>query len=140
MITIPDELDRAIKQLLGRSSGPLHFRLLLQPIVAGILAIKAGIRDARTGRPPFLLTILKDSNQRGALIRSGWTDIGKLFIIAFLIDTAYQLFVLHAFYPLQSLIVAIAVAVVPYASVRGIAMRLARRQFKSKAPPTSRAA
>jgi hypothetical protein len=42
-----DELHRAIGQLMERIGGPLSFRLLLQPIMAIALAIRAGVRDAR---------------------------------------------------------------------------------------------
>ncbi len=138
MIAITDAISRAFEELLGRSSGPLHFRLVLQPIVSSVLAGKAGLRDARAGRPPFLWTFVKDPDDRRRLLRSGWKDIGKLLTIAFLIDTVYQLLVLGEFHLLQSLIVAIVVAVVPYTLVRGIVTRLARSE--RKAPPASRAA
>jgi hypothetical protein len=36
-----------LKNLIGRVDGPLKFRLLLQPIVASIFAIRAGLQDAR---------------------------------------------------------------------------------------------
>jgi hypothetical protein len=38
--------------LIGREHGPLAFRLVLQPKVAALLAIRAGVRDAKAGRPP----------------------------------------------------------------------------------------
>jgi hypothetical protein len=138
MIAITDDISLAIEELLGRASGPLHLRLIIQPIVASILAIKAGLRDARAGNPPFLWAFFHEQEERRRLIRSGWEHIGKLFTIAFLFDTAYQIFVLHGFHILQSLIVATVVAVVPYITLRGIVTRLART--KPKAPPASRAA
>jgi len=138
MFEITDSIHTAVQELLGRASGPLHFRLVLQPVVASILAIKAGLRDAREGRSPFLWSILTDRSDRRWRIHSGWSDIGKLFTIAFLIDTVYQLFVLHGFHLLQSLIVAFTVAVVPYVSLRGIVTRLKGRARQS--PPVSRAA
>jgi hypothetical protein len=30
-----------------------HFRIIIQPMVAAILAIRAGLRDARSGRPAY---------------------------------------------------------------------------------------
>ena len=133
-------LTRTIEQLLGRSSGPLHFRLVMQPVVATIIAVKAGLRDAREGQPPFLWTLATDASRRKRLIQSGWRDIGRMFTIAFLMDTAYQLFILRAFYPLQALIVAIGVAVVPYTLLRGIVTRVARRPTNSSSNPSSRRA
>lgn len=123
---ISEILNRGIEQLVGRSSGPLHLRLVIQPIVATIIAIKAGLRDARERRPPFLWTLVKHPGERKRLVKSGWEDIGKVFTVAFIMDTVYQLFVLRAFYIVQALSVAIIVAVVPYVILRGIVTRLAR--------------
>jgi hypothetical protein len=33
---------RVWDDLVGRSVGPMHFRLILQPVMAGILGIRAG--------------------------------------------------------------------------------------------------
>jgi len=44
-------LNRFWENLAGRLSGPMNFRLVIQPTVAGILAIRAGLKDARGGRP-----------------------------------------------------------------------------------------
>lgn len=35
--------------LIGREHGPLAFRLILQPLVAALLAFRAGLRDTLTG-------------------------------------------------------------------------------------------
>ena len=39
-------LIRGYEGLIGRSSGPMHFRLFVQPLMATILAIRAGWADA----------------------------------------------------------------------------------------------
>ena len=127
MDALGEHLNRAVEQLLGRASGPLHFRLLIQPIVATLLAIRAGRRDAREGKPAFFWTLLTHPEARRSLVQSGWRDIGKLFVVALVLDTIYQAIVLHGFYVLQALIVAITVAVIPYTLLRGLVTRLARR-------------
>ena len=126
MDTIIQAFNQAISELLGRSAGPLHLRLILQPTVASILAIKAGMRDAKAGNPPFFYTLVTGEGQRKALMRSAWGDISKLFIIAMVLDTVYQYIVLKEFHLLQTLIVAIVVAVIPYTLLRGIVTRIAR--------------
>ena len=126
MDTIIENFNRAVSELLGRSSGPLHLRLILQPTVASILAIKAGMRDAKTGQPPFLWTLFTKSEQRSTLVKSAWGDISKLFIIAMVLDTIYQYIVLKEFHLLQTFIVAIVVAVIPYTLLRGIVTRIMR--------------
>ena len=114
-----------VVDLLGRSSGPMHLRLIMQPVVATVLAIRAGLRDARAGEPAFLWTFLNNPDQRKRLARSGWADVRKVFFIAVILDSIYQLAVMHAFFAFQTLIVAIFVAVVPYILVRGPVTRIA---------------
>jgi len=135
MDTILEILNRAGEQLLGRTSGPLHFRLILQPIVATILAIRAGLRDARGGKPAFFWTILTNKEERRILIHSGWKDIGKVFILAMVLDAIYQVIVFYGFYVVQALIVAIVVAVIPYTLLRGFVTRLTRGLYKRQAGP-----
>jgi hypothetical protein len=65
--------------------------------------------------------------ERGTLIRSGWKDIGTVFIVALTLDVIYQFAIFRWLYPLQSLFVAIALAIVPYVLLRGPAARLATR-------------
>lgn len=131
MDAIGEHLNRAVEQLLGRASGPLHFRLLIQPIVATLLAIRAGRKDAREGKPAFFWTLLTQPEARRSLLQSGWKDVGKLFLVALVLDTIYQIIALHGFYVLQALIVAIVVAVIPYTLLRGLATRLARGAHKN---------
>jgi hypothetical protein len=60
-------------------------------------------------------------------------------VVAVVLDTIYQLFVLRTFYPLQLLVVAVSCAVVPYALSRALVTRLARgRDIKHSAPSASR--
>lgn len=121
-------LPNVLTELLGRSSGPFHARLILQPAVAVVLAIRAGLRDARSGNPAFLWGIATGSTaDRRLLIRSAWQDLAKMFLVATAIDLVYTLVVLHAVRPVQTLIVVVVVAVVPYALVRGLANRVMRR-------------
>src|SRR5215471_16676752 len=45
-------------QELARPSGPMKFRFVLQPLMAAIFAARDGLKDARTGRPPFFWAML----------------------------------------------------------------------------------
>ena len=130
MDAINEILSRAVEQLLGRTSGPLHFRLVIQPIVAAILAVRAGMKDAREGQPAFFWTFLTNPAERKRLVTSGWKDIGKIFIIAMVLDAIYQLIVLRGFFIVQALIVAVVVALLPYTLLRGLVTRLTRGALK----------
>jgi hypothetical protein len=102
-------------------------RLIIQPAVAALLAVRAGLADARAGRPAYLWSVFTDRDHRLSLIQSGWPNIARIFLLACVIDAIYQILEFQWFYPLQALIVAFLLAIVPYVAVRGPVTRLARR-------------
>ena len=114
-------------ELWARVGGPMDFRLVLQPGMAILIAIRAGLRDAREGRPPFLWTLIRDRHERKSMLRSGWRDVGQVFLLAWLVDAVYQIIFLQAFRPVQGLLVAVVLAFVPYGVARGLTTRLLRR-------------
>ena len=137
MDAILEILNRGVEQLLGRASGPLHFRLVVMPIVVTILAIRAGLRDARQGQPSFLWGVFSEPAQRRRRLLAGWRDIARIFVIALVLDTVYQVMVLRAFYVGQALIVAAACAIVPYILFRSSTTLLERGLSRKKACATS---
>ena len=120
-----DIIGRIWENLGGRVGGPMTLRLILQPLVATVLAIKAGRRDAKTGRPPYFWTILTSPEDRAALLREGWKDVTKVFVMAVVIDSVYQVMVFRWIYPFEVLVVAFILACVPYLLIRGPVNRLA---------------
>ena len=118
---------RVWEMLIGRVDGPFTLRLLLQPTVAAIFAIRAGLRDARESRPPYLWSIFTTHGPRRDLLRDGWTDIGKVFIAATVLDLTYELIVYRWIYPGQASIMAAVLAFIPYLLIRGPVTRIARR-------------
>src|SRR5687768_15388461 len=120
-------LYRSWEQLTDRWGGPLSFRFLVQPLMGILLATRAGLRDAREGRPPFGWALFADTAQRRSLIRCGWRDVWRLFVFALTLDVTYQVVMLRAVYPGQALIVSALLALVPYLFARGLVNRLARR-------------
>ena len=127
MSEIHEILTRFWEQLIAQPSGPLAFRLILQPIMATILAIIDGLKDARSGRPPFLRTMLSDPSQRGAYLREGLKRVSRVIVFAFVMDAIYQYLVLHRFYPVEALVTVFVLAVLPYLLIRGPIERIARR-------------
>jgi hypothetical protein len=121
-------LKRVWENLIGRSTGPINFRLIIQPTVASIIAIRAGLKDAREGRPAFLWAAVSNPGYRPQLLRQGWKDVGKVFILAMVLDSIYQLAVNRGVYVLELLITATVLAIVPYVLIRGPVNRIARRK------------
>ena len=122
-----EELTRIWHEIIARPEGPLAMRFYLQPIMALIFAVRDGIRDAKQNRPAYFWGMLAQANQRRDLMRSGWKSVGKIFVVAMIMDIVYQLLVLRGIRPVQTILVAVTVAIVPYVLLRGPVSRIARR-------------
>ena len=137
-----DILKRFWENLVARPTGPLSFRLMIQPTVATVLAIRSGLKDAREGRPAFLWAAVTKPAHRADLLRHGWKDVRTVFILAVALDAIYQLIVQRGVYVLELLIVPTALAIVPYCLLRGpvarIAKRLGRRRRSGSEKQSSR--
>jgi hypothetical protein len=112
--------------LIGRIGGPMSFRLLLQPTMAMIFAIRDGLKDAREGRPAYFYSLFTEPENRRSRLREGFKAVSRVFALAIIMDLIYQVIILRWFYPLQALIVAFALAFLPYILVRGPVNRIAR--------------
>lgn len=121
-----DLLSRSFDMLVGRASGPLHLRLIIQPMMAGLLAIRAGWEDAKASRPAFGWEFLTTPGHRWALLREAMADVSSLFLVALVLDALYQIVIFHWIYPVQALIVATLLALPTYLLIRGPANRALR--------------
>ena len=120
-------------ELIARPAGPMGFRFILQPIVASLLAIRDGIRDARTDRSPYFWTVLSDPSRRKKRIVEGIRAVARVLILGAVMDVVYQIVALHGLRPLQTLVIAVVLAFIPYLIVRGPAGRIAKYYFRKKA-------
>lgn len=120
-------LLRFADHVLERVSGPMKMRLLLQPLVAIVLAARSGMLDARTGKPPYFWALATNPLHRREMLKEGWKSVGKLFVVAIVLDVAFQLWVLGFVYPGEALLVAFVLAIVPYLILRGMVNRLLRK-------------
>ena len=125
---VQEFLARSWDMLIGRADGPMTFRLIFQPAVAAILAIRAGLKDAQHGATPFLWSALNNAAHRKQLLREGWRDVNTVFMVAVLLDVIYALLVHRWLYPGQTLLVAAVLVIVPYLLIRGPVTRIARRR------------
>jgi hypothetical protein len=119
-------------QIQDRVSGPMKFRIVLQPLMATFLAVRSGLRDAKSGAQPYFWSLITSPEHRGEKIKEGWKSIARLFFLAMALDIVYQIFVQHSFHLRAALIVAIVLAILPYLILRGIVTRIATR-LKSRA-------
>jgi hypothetical protein len=124
-------IARISNNLVARVAGPMHLRLLLQPGVATFFAIRDGLKDAREGEPPYFWGLFTDKHERELMVKNGWKSVGKVFVLAMVLDVVYQL-IEHRWtvYPGEAVLVAIILAIVPYLLLRGPINRIAGRQPK----------
>ena len=125
-------LQRQWQDLTGRPGGPMTFRFFLQPAMAAIAATHDGIRDAQLGRSPYFWTVVNDPAKRAGRLREGWVSTARIMLLGIGMDAIYQLVVLKAFYPAEAILVAIALAFIPYVLLRGPIARIARWWLSAK--------
>jgi hypothetical protein len=122
-----DVRQRVWGDILNRPGGPMTLRFVLQPVMATIAALRDGMKDARTGRSPYLWTMLTNRTERGGRLREGLISTSRTILIGLVMDTIYQAIVLKTFYPGEAVIIAILLAFVPYLFLRGTIARIAAR-------------
>jgi hypothetical protein len=132
MWNLDDTLSRFATDLIGRLTGPMTFRLILQPLMATLYAVRDGLKDAREGNPPYLRTLLLQRKDRRRLLRDGWKATGRIVLLGTVMDLIYQVSVLRRVYPLELIVVVLLLAFVPYLLVRGPVNRIARARRPSR--------
>lgn len=126
MSVLVDMIGRGWDNFLARPNGSLSLRFYFQPTMASLLALRAGIQDAREGRQGYLWAVLTRSERRLQLLHEGWRGARTPFLLAIVLDLVYQLITARFIYPLELLFTATLLALVPYALLRGPFNRLAR--------------
>src|SRR5215831_17468339 len=104
----------------------MRFRFILQPLMAAILSIRDGLSDARTGRSPFLSTVLRNPQERVARLREGLNATARIILVALAMDMIFQMIVLKTLIPSEALIIALLLASLLYLLIRGPVARIAR--------------
>ena len=136
MSILLDMIGRGWENFLARPNGSLSLRFYVQPTMASLLALRAGIEDARQGRQGYLWAILTRPERRLQLLHEGWRGAMTPFLLAIALDCIYQLMTVRFVYPLELLFTATLLALVPYALLRGPFNRLARLFLPAaRAPP-----
>ncbi|MBS1518198.1 MAG: hypothetical protein JSS91_08925 [Bacteroidetes bacterium] len=114
-----------------KTDGPMSLRFIIQPLVSLFFAVKAGIRNSKRGDTPYLWGLIFEKGKRRDLVKEGWMDIGKLFIMALILDMAAQIIILKTVYPIEAIVTAVLLAVIPYMLINGPVNRIVS-YFKNK--------
>jgi hypothetical protein len=127
-----EALQRFWHDLIERPDGPMRFRFVLQPAMAAIAAIHDGRSDARLGRTPYLMTVLRNPQERIGRLRDGLNATARIILLGLTMDIIYQAVVLRTFYPDEALVVALLLAFVPYLIIRELVVRIVRMRIRKQ--------
>jgi hypothetical protein len=117
---------RFFEDILARLSGPGRLRFIFQPIVAILLGVRDGVKDARSGVPPFLWALAFHGSHRMALLKDAAIGIRNIVAVAILLDLISQALIFGEIRPAAALVVGPVLIAVPYVSARGVSNRIAR--------------
>jgi hypothetical protein len=132
-----DTIQRLWHNLFERTDAPMRFRFVLQPLMAAIAAIHDGREDARAGRSPYFVTLLRNAQERAGLLREGLNATARIILLGLIVDVIYQALVLNSFYPNEALAIALLLAFLPYLIIRGLILRIARPRLRGPTNETS---
>jgi hypothetical protein len=121
-----EALRRFWHDLIERPDATMRFRFFLQPLMAAFAAIRDGRADARDGRSPYFMTVLRNPQERVGRLREGLNATARIILLGLVMDVIYQVIVLKTFYPNEALVIALLLAFLPYLIIRGLVLRVAR--------------
>lgn len=135
MDAFPEYLHRFWTDLIARSDGPMTFRFFLQPTMAFLMALRDGIKDAKTGCRPYLSHLRHaDPAERRRAWHEGVTATARILLLGVAMDVIYQFKMFGGFkYPLETFVIAVALGFLPYLLLRGPIARTARAWMRRQA-------
>jgi hypothetical protein len=104
----------------------MHFRFLLQPLVAILLGIRDGLRDVRAGAPPYLLALITEKQQRRERIAELWQSLRFGLLFGILLDAVVQYLLFRSIRIVGAILVGTFLMAVPYSLARGFTNRIIR--------------
>src|SRR5215472_1605505 len=79
-ISIPI-FQRIWHDLIERTDARMRFRFILQPLMAAIVAIRDGLKDARTGNQPYFWTLVSNPRERIRRLNEGLNATARIILL-----------------------------------------------------------
>ena len=130
-------MDLSLKAILDEltirvSTGPMQLRFILQPTMAAILGVRAGLVDATTGMPPFIWSLLSWRAVSKPHLEIALRHVAGPILIAAVLDAIVQYTMFRHVRPLAALIVGTVLMALPYAVGRGLSNRIKSRSVAAR--------
>lgn len=139
MSMIAEMIARGWDNFVARPDGMMNLRFIVQPLLASIIAARAGLSDAREGRCAFLWAAFNNAEHRRELLRGGLKQLRLPILVGTTLDVIYQIATHRWIYPLELIFTVTLLVLVPYLLLRGPVNRIARRFRGDRAGPDARA-
>lgn len=114
-------------ELAARSDGPFNLRLLLQPTISCLFALRDGRRDAASGEAPYLQRLTQGKFERREALTSAWASLAKVMTMALVLDSAFQFATTGSVSILEAVLIAFILCAIPYSFLRGPTARFFAR-------------
>ena len=126
------------RDLTGRGmlGGKFQFRLILQPLVAMILGVRLGLRDAKQGKPAFFASVVTGGRDRWGILRQGLRDAIVPLCVAFVLDGVLQYLILGHVRPAAAVVVGLLLVFFPFVLLRGLTNRMWSHNHHAQVPHT----
>jgi len=111
-----------IIELMG---GPFTFRFVMQPVLAIILGLRDGRKDAKSNAPLILPMLLLESGKRGETLKGALKRVTVPLIISVVMDSIVQITVFEVLRLQWALVVGVCLVGIPYLLSREITNRIA---------------
>lgn len=125
-------LNRFAEGIAARLGGPLHFRFIIQPLIAIGLGVRDGVHDARLGTPPFFVDLVRRKDGRRESLKGAWRTVRVPILLGAVLDSAAQWQIFHQIRVLPAFLVGAGVIALPYAIARGVTNRIVSGRIQPK--------
>lgn len=120
------------------ATGRGQLRLILQPLIAGIIGARLGIADAKEGREPFVVRLIHaERYDRRTLAKGALMSVVIPFCVAIVLDGVLQYLTFGYVRPLAAVVMGILLIALPFAIARGAINRVYRRRHPHEHHPAT---
>src|SRR5690606_5819403 len=120
--------------------GPGRLRFIIQPLVAILLGIRDGRRDAAAGDPPYVLAVLFVRGRRKEELSSALRSIITPLLVGFMVSLIVQHYIFRSVRLWHAIVFGIGLIALPYVVARGLTNRFIQlRRSGQSAEPLRRA-
>jgi hypothetical protein len=102
----------------------MHVRFIVQPIMAALLGIRAGIHDARLETPPFIWSLCTQPELRTRQLKQALRHLVIPIIVAIVLDGIVQYLLFQRIRVLGAVTVGTLLMGLPYSLARGLTNRV----------------